>query len=246
MNSKQTYHSSLLTPNYVIGIIGGMGPEATVTLFSKIVEKSKAFVKVDQDHVRIVIDNNPKIPDRTQFIIGKGSDPLPEIINTAKNLEKAGVTIGAIPCMTSHYFIKEIQNAVTYPIINAYIETQNYIAQKFPEVKKIGVLSTTGTRKTKLFEKYITDHEVIFPSWESQENKVMEAIYGEMGIKKGELSKNNSDLLIEASKELISDGAQLIIAGCTEIPLVLKDGMLNVPIVDPMDIVAEKLIESNK
>ena len=129
MNSKQAPHSSLLTPHFLIGIIGGMGPEATVTLFTKIVEKSKTFVKVDQDHIRIIIDNNPKIPDRTQYIIGKGPNPLPAIINTAKNLEKAGVTIGAIPCMTSHYFIDEIQEAINYPIVNAYIETNNYIAQ---------------------------------------------------------------------------------------------------------------------
>lgn len=242
MNSPKAPNSPLVNPQIIVGIIGGMGPEATLNLFGKIIEKSKPFIQVDQDHIRIIIDNNPKIPDRTKFIQGKGKNPISAIIKTAQTLEKAGVTLGVIPCMTSHYFYDDIQNSVSYPIINAYIETYNYIISNFPNVQKIGVLATTGTRSTKLFEKHFANKKIIFPSLLTQENKVMEAIYGQKGIKKGLLSNENTSLLIDASHELIKNGAEIIIAGCTEIPLVLKKGMLAVPIVDPMEIVTKTII----
>ncbi|HOU76345.1 MAG TPA: amino acid racemase [Candidatus Dojkabacteria bacterium] len=243
MNSPKAPNSPLVNPQIIVGIIGGMGPEATLNLFGKIIEKSKPYVRVDQDHIRIIIDNNPKIPDRTEFIMKKGKSPLPQIVKTAQTLEKARVTLGVISCMTSHYFFDDIQGSVTFPILNAYIETYNFILQNHPNVKKIGVLATTGTRSTKLFEKYITGKEIIFPSLFTQENKVMEAIYGEQGIKKGIISTQNAKLLVEASNELITEGAEIIIAGCTEIPLVLKQNMLKVPIIDPMDVVAEVIVE---
>jgi len=80
----------------IIGILGGMGPEATIDLFYKIIKFTPA--KKDQDHLRIIIDNNPKIPDRTAAILGKGEDPIPALRETAKNLEKAGADFIIIPC----------------------------------------------------------------------------------------------------------------------------------------------------
>ena len=84
----------------VVGILGGMGPEATIDLFTKIVKGSK--VKKDQDHLRILIYNNSKIPDRTLAIKGKGPSPLPGLIQSAKVLEKAGADFVLIPCITAH------------------------------------------------------------------------------------------------------------------------------------------------
>jgi len=83
-----------------IGILGGMGPYATVELFSKILKFTPA--RKDQEHLRIIIDNNLKIPDRTEAILGNGKSLLPEMIATAKNLEKAKVDFILIPCNTAH------------------------------------------------------------------------------------------------------------------------------------------------
>ncbi|GAJ09165.1 unnamed protein product, partial [marine sediment metagenome] len=90
-------------PEKIIGILGGMGPEATIDLFYKIIKFNPS--EKDQDHLRIIIDNNPKIPDRTAAILGKGEDPLPALQETARNLEKAGANFIIIPCNTAHYFL---------------------------------------------------------------------------------------------------------------------------------------------
>lgn len=225
----------------ILGIIGGMGPEATAQLYMKMIKATK--VKRDQDHFRIIIDSNPKIPDRTKAILGLGESPVPYIIETAKNLQKMGVDIACIPCMTSHYFFDEIQEGVEMKIMNAFEELNNYLKKNFEGVVKIGVLATTGTRNTKIFEKYLKDMEIIYPDERFQSDYVMEAIYGEgTGIKSGVTEGRPVELLIEAGNNVIEKGAEVVILGCTEIGLVLKKDSLSKPSVDPMDVMAEFMV----
>lgn len=225
----------------VIGIIGGMGPEATANLFMKIIKATK--VDKEQEHFRIIIDSNPKIPDRTKAILENGESPVNAILDTAKNLEKAGVDLACIPCITAHYFFDEIQSQVSYKIINALEELNLYLKNNYSNIKNIGVLATTGTIKANLFKKYLSDFNIIYPDEHTQSNKVMEAIYGEVGIKKGNIDKENLDLLVESSRELIDNGAELIIGGCTEITLVLKSHNISKPLIDPMDVVAQSIVK---
>jgi len=225
----------------ILGIIGGMGPEATAQLYMKMIKATK--VKRDQDHFRIIIDSNPKIPDRTKAILGLGESPVPYIIETAKNLEKMGVDIACIPCMTSHYFFDEIQAGIEMKIMNAFEELNNYLQKNFEGIVKIGVLATTGTRNTKIFEKYLKDMEIIYPDERFQSDYVMEAIYGEgTGIKSGVTEGRPVELLIEAGNNVIEKGAEVVILGCTEIGLVLKKDSLSKPSVDPMDVMAEFMV----
>ena len=225
----------------ILGIIGGMGPEATAQLYMKMIKATK--VKRDQDHFRIIIDSNPKIPDRTKAILGLGESPVPYIIETAKNLQKMGVDIACIPCMTSHYFFDEIQEGVEMKIMNAFEELNNYLQKNFQGIIKIGVLATTGTRNTKIFEKYLKDMEIIYPDERFQSDYVMEAIYGEgTGIKSGVTEGRPVELLIEAGNNVIEKGAEVVILGCTEIGLVLKKDSLSKPSVDPMDVMAEFMV----
>lgn len=225
----------------ILGIIGGMGPEATAQLYMKMIKATK--VKRDQDHFRIIIDSNPKIPDRTKAILGLGESPVPYIVETAKNLEKMGVDIACIPCMTSHYFFDEIQAGVEMKIMNAFEELNNYLQKNFQGIIKIGVLATTGTRNTKIFEKYLKDMEIIYPDERFQSDYVMEAIYGEgTGIKSGVTEGRPVELLIEAGNNVIEKGAEVVILGCTEIGLVLKKDSLSKPSVDPMDVMAEFMV----
>ncbi|OPJ55157.1 cysteate racemase [Alkalithermobacter paradoxus] len=225
----------------VIGIIGGMGPEATANLYMKIIKATKT--KADQDHFRVIIDSNPKIPDRTQAILYNGKSPVDDIVKTAKNLELIGVDVGCIPCMTSHYFIESIQESVSYPIINAFEEVNKYILANYPRVNTVGVLATSGTVKTGLFEKYLDNINIIYPDNKDQEEKVMQAIYGEYGIKSGNLGEKPLMLLKEAATKLVQNGAELLISGCTEIGLVLKQEHLDIPIIDPMEIIAQTLVK---
>lgn len=220
-----------------LGIIGGMGPEATVNFYSRIIKNTQ--VSQDQDHFRVIIDSNTKIPDRTAAILNKGPSPLPALIETAKNLESLGVEIAGIPCITAHYYLEQLRPHTSINIMSALEVINHKIKTCYPNVKSIGVLATTGTVKTQLFDQQIDDLEVIYPSDESQVKKVMEAIYGDEGIKKVGVNKKSLNLLIAAGNELIEKGADIIIAGCTEIGVILNADHFNNPFLDPMDVLAE-------
>ncbi len=227
----------------VIGILGGMGPEATIDLFTRIVKKTK--VKKDQDHLRILIDNNPKIPDRTKAIQKKGPSPLRKLVRSAKTLEDAGADFIVIPCVTAHYYYKSLQKRIKVPILHIVEETMKYIQAKFKGIRKIGLIATTGTIKTGLFQKYFFHIGIalILPTPEIQKRSVMEAIYGKKGIKATGPSEDSKRLILIASQHLMEHGAQAIIAGCTEVPLVLREDDLPVPVIDPISILAEASIE---
>jgi aspartate racemase len=222
----------------VIGILGGMGPEATIDLFSKIVRLTGA--KKDQDHLRILIDSNPKIPDRTLAIQGKGPSPLPMLIRSAKTLEQAGADLIVIPCVTAHHFHERLRKRIGIPVLHVVEETARFTRAHLKGVRKVGLIATTGTVQTGLFQKFYSepDEEVLLPSPEIQETKVMKAIYGKTGIKAIGPSEGSKRLIIQASQTLIRKGAQAIIAGCTEIPLVLKDEDLSIRVVDPLSVLA--------
>ena len=226
----------------IIGIIGGMGPKATIDLFQKIVKHSPA--KKDQDHIRIIIDNNPKIPDRSKVILQKGENPLPEMIATAQNLERAGANFIIMPCNTAHFFYDDLQKKINIPIINMIKETSIYIHKTFPNIQRISLFATKGTYKTMLYQASLNKKgiETLIPTQDEQ-NKIMNIIYG---IKAG----NRLDLLkkdiLKLAENQIAKNTQGIIAGCTEIPLILKNGEIDIPIIDPTLVLAQKAIERAK
>lgn len=221
----------------VIGILGGMGPEATADLFSRIIKATPA-VK-DQNHIRIITDNNPKIPDRTAAILGRGPSPLPEIVKTAKNLEKAGADFIIIPCNTAHYYLKELKTSVSIPILNMIELSVKTIMKEFPKTKKAGVICTTGTLKARIYDQALgkKEIEVIYPTNKLQ-NNVMEAIYS---IKSGQIL-NSKKIIINVATKLVENGAEIIICGCTEISLILKNSDIFVPVIDPLQILAETAV----
>ncbi|MEM0085286.1 MAG: amino acid racemase [Candidatus Methanomethylicia archaeon] len=223
----------------VIGILGGLGPEATAELFIRIIKATPA--KRDQDHIPIIIFNNPKIPDRTAAILYGGESPLIELIKTAQRLERAGADFIIMPCNTAHYYYDELKSSVKIPFLNMIELTAEYVAKVYPNVKFVGLLATTGTVKTglyqKLFEKY--GFKIIVPSDEDQ-RIVMSGIYD--GVKAGNLDLGRK-LLLDIANKLIDRGSELMILGCTEVSVVIKSGDLRVPVVDPLQILAEEAVK---
>ena len=226
-------------PEKIIGILGGMGPEATIDLFCKIIKFTPA--EKDQDHLRIIIDNNPKIPDRTAAILGKGEDPLPALQETARNLEKAGADFIIIPCNTAHYFLSLIQESVKIPILSMIEKTAKETQKKIPSIKKVGLLASIGTYKTEIYHRQFKKFniEVISPE-EKDKEEVMKAIYA---VKAGNLSEGIKKSILKIAQKLIDKGAEVIIAGCTEIPLILKEGDVAVPLIDPTQVLAKAAVQ---
>lgn len=217
-----------------VGILGGMGPEATADLFMKIIKATPATK--DQEHLRIVVDNNPRIPDRTAYILGKGGDPTPLLLETAKNVESMGAGLIAMPCNTAHYFHGAIQAAVNVPVLHMMREVARVLKGR---VERVGLLATSGTLKTELYHKSLAEAgiSVIVPSHDDQ-IEVMDAIYS---VKGGNLEKGREIALRQGAK-LVGAGAQAVIAGCTELPLVLRDGDLEAPVIDPTKVLAEACV----
>ena len=222
----------------IIGILGGMGPEATADLYLRIIKAKPA--KRDQDHPRVIIYSNSKVPDRTAAILGTGPNPMPELIRAGKRLEEAGADFIIIPCNTAHYFIHQLQKELRVPILHMIKLSATKSKEFYPNVKKAGILATDGTVKSGLYKSAYgkLGIEVLEPTPESQA-EVMKAIY--QYIKAGNLIDGGL-LLRSVANVLIAAGAEMIICGCTEVSLVLKEGDLTVPILDPLQVLAEAAV----
>lgn len=223
-----------------IGILGGMGPEATIYMFRLIVKLTK--VEKDQDHIPIIVFNNPKIPDRTAAIVRGGPSPLPYLVDSAIFLEKAGADFILMPCVTAHYFYKEIVKYITIPFLHLLEESIRYVKRELGHVKRIGLLATEGTVQTGLFQELFNKNgiEIVVPKKEGQ-NLIMKALYQKEGIKAGykELPK---EMILQVLQQLIRDKVGGVIAGCTEIPLVLSESDMEIPFINPLKIIARKSI----
>jgi len=211
-----------------IGVLGGLGPWATLDLFEKLLRLTPAAV--DQDHLRIIIDNNPKIPDRSPAILGAGEDPTPALVATARNLERAGADFIIIPCNTAHAFVEAIRASVAIPVLNIMDEVAAAAAAEMPPLRRAGVLATRAAVAARLYHHSFArvGVDVLSPDSAGQD-VVNEAIYG---VKAGRMGPDVTRRLVGVCEGLILDGAQVLVLGCTELPFVLQPGDVEVPLLD--------------
>lgn len=221
----------------ILGIIGGMGPSATALLFQKIIDLTDAGT--DADHIHIIIDNNPTTPDRTAAILNNDDTPAVHICESGKRLEQCGAQILAIPCNTSHYFLPYIQERLDIPVINMLEETaKECVACGYT---KVGVLATTGTRNTRIYEKQLEKFGIttVYPDQEGQE-RVMEIIYDQ--VKAGKIA--DTSIIKSHLDQMAENGVEAFILGCTELPIVLKDGAYGYHFIDTLEVLAKSAITS--
>lgn len=225
--------------NSKIAIIGGMGPEATAYYYTQFVKRTQ--VTKDQDHFQVFVDANAKIPDRTQAIVYGKESPLPLLLESIDHLNQLKVNKAFITCLTSHYFFNDLKAHAQFKLFHAIEETANALKSK--GITKVGLLATTGSVKLGLFHTFMVG-EILVPSVEDQENLVMDAIYSPVhGIKSGHTSGPALDQLRTAGQNLIDQGAQVIIGGCTEVSMVLSSNDFTVDFIDPMLVVIDKIIQ---
>jgi len=224
-----------------IGILGGMGPEATLDCYSRIISNTPA--KTDQEHLRVIIDSNPKVPDRTAAIIAEGQSPVPILVAGCRALQKAGADFIIIPCVSAHFFLDEIQQQIALPILSIFDVVSETITSDHPQIKTVGLMGTTGTINGGLFQKRLAVEGIeTMVAGETQQSKVMAAIYD---IKNSQPARSRAQItsdLVAAAGSLISKGALGIISGCTEIPLALKQEHLSVPYFDALTLLARAAI----
>lgn len=225
----------------VIGILGGMGPGATLDLFEKIIRSTPA--SKDQEHLRVIVDNNPKVPDRTEAILEKGENPVPILVQMGQSLERAGADFIIIPCISAHFFLEDLRCQLSLPILSVFDEIANLITRAHPAIKRVGLLATTGTVQGGRFEKRLLESGIrtLLPESEDQE-RVMSTIYSIKGLGAEEVHKESKEIMIDVANHLIKKGSEGIIAGCTEIPMVLEPEDITVPLFDPLLILARAAV----
>ncbi|MBW1731295.1 MAG: amino acid racemase [Deltaproteobacteria bacterium] len=224
-----------------IGILGGMGPEATLACFARIITNTPA--SRDQDHLRVVIDSNPKVPDRTQAILGQGDSPLPLLIEGCRALERAGADFVIIPCVTAHFFWEDLLRHSPLPLISLLDVVAEAITRNYPEIKRVGLLATSGTIQSGIFQQRLATEgiETLACNQEDQD-RIMAAIYevkkSPSGVSREALTAN----VVEIAQRLLDRGAQGIVAGCTEIPLILGSEHIPAPYFDSLLLLARAAI----
>lgn len=255
LDSNQSYvRAALASPHAVarqakVGVVGGVGPAATVDFLSKIVKNTPAGR--DQDHIKVVVEQNPQIPDRTANLIGEGADPTVALYSTCKRLEAAGADIIAIPCNTAHAFVERIQPYLSVPIINMLDTTIEHLKSSLPTGAKVGLLATQGTIESGIYAEAADGSglELLAPD-EPHQRLVMSSIYGPRGVKAGFTTGTCKDELEAALLHLVDRGATAIILGCTELPLLIQAtpshrvGHATVLVVDPTDLLARRCVQA--
>jgi aspartate racemase len=216
-----------------IGVLGGMGPEATAAFFDLIVRHTRA--RRDQDHIPVIVCSLPQIPDRTRAILHGGPSPLPLLQRGLAMLHQAGADFAVMPCLSAHHFHSALEARSPIPLVHLPEETVAEVKKRRPRLKKVGLLATTGTIRSRVFHDVFeaSGIEVLCPDGRAQ-RRLMSAIYGRSGIKAGAPPGRPREILRNVATGLIRRGAQAVIAGCTEVPLVLGEGDLAVPLIDPM------------
>ncbi len=224
----------------VLGIIGGVGPLATAYFMEMIIKNTPA--QTDQDNIPMIIFNDPQIPDRTAYILNRSNqNPVTEMENVARWLEDAGADYLAIPCNTAHFFYDRICDAVNLPVISIMEETVKKVALLLGENATVGLMATEGTVQSKVFQDYLEKSNIkcVVPSEENQE-VVTSLIYDQVKANK----PYDVDEFMRVANQLKSDGADMVIVGCTELSVIYQD-LDDKPewMIDTLQVLSDRCIE---
>ena len=226
--------SEHIDSNKTVGVLGGMGPAATVDFMATVVAMTPA--RTDQDHVHLIVDNDPSIPPRQDAILRGGADPGPAMASMAQRLQDAGADFLVMPCNTAHAFSKAVSDAVSIPLLSIIDVTVAACRNH----KKVGLLSTAACLKSGVYQEAMQalDKELVLPT-DEELTEFTELVFR---IKQGDQSEPVAKGMLQMVDALQTRGAQAIIAGCTEIPLVLNKSMLDIPLVSSTDELARQTI----
>lgn len=222
-----------------VGILGGMGPEAGCEFLRRLIRRTP--VQKDQDHLQAILYNQPKIPDRSSHILVGAPSPLDDLIQAVRKLESWGSDFIAIPCNTAHYYFSSLVAAVGIPILDIIEVTVRDVVEIVGKSGRVGVLATRATIATGLFQKALTKRGLLAlcPD-ESLQLKLHSAIWT---LKSGRGFERAAADISRVAGQLVDQGAEVLILGCTELGLVLHPQDFSVPIVDSLDSLAQATIE---
>lgn len=219
----------------IVGVLGGMGPDATVDFMAKVIALTPAGK--DQDHVRMIVDHNPKVPNRQHAMLGDGEDPGPTLAAMAAGLERAGADFLVMPCNTAHAFGELIEAAVSIPLISIIDLT----VAACVEFDAVGILATDSCLQCRIYQDALASKGIESVLPDHQDTAALMRFITR--IKSGTRGAEIAGQVRNLAENLVGKGAQAIIAGCTEIPLVLDGSMLAVPLIASTDVLAQATVK---
>ena len=222
----------------LVGIIGGMGPEATVDFMSRVLIATPA--KSDQDHIRMVVENNPRIPSRQLAMRGEGVDPGATIAAIASRLESMGADFIVMPCNLAHAWQSDIEAAINIPFLSIIDESVRAAMECSGDDSAVGLMTTPGCFTAGLYQQALADAGR--PIITQTPDELTETMAFVEQIKSGNKSAEVSEGLRALANKLVSRGARVLIAACTEFPLVLDESMFDVAFVSSTDVLAKKTV----
>lgn len=223
-----------------IGVLGGMGPESTAELLVWITRCTPAAS--EQDHFRVLIDSNPKIPNRTDALLsGRLGPVIDALVESAVGLERAGAEIIGIPCNTAHAFLGDVSKAVGVPIVDMVDEAARRASELFGSDAAIGLLATDGTLRSRLYHEALERYGMVGvgPPTPGVQNAVMDALDA---VKLHGVSEDAYLALAIGVRDVVGQGVTALIAGCTEASLVFRRHQPPLPWLDPLQLLAEALV----
>lgn len=220
-----------------VGILGGMGPEATILLQQKVLDAVNA--REDQDHIPLLIDMNPQVPSRIAHLLEKsGEDPGPTLGAMAARLEQSGSAALAMPCNTAHFYADAIASAVHIPLLNMIDLAVDHGAQRLDRGACVGILGSPAVRQAKLFEHAFGAHGISV-IWPKNDHDMLKAI---RMVKADGPCNAARAILSAASQELAVEGASLQFVACSEFSLIVDSAESEAGVVDTINLLAQAIV----
>lgn len=224
----------------LIGVLGGMGPAATVDLYAKVV--ALAGARRDQDHVRLIVDGDPEVPDRQAAIAGTGESAGPAIVAKALRLKAARAEVLAMACHAAHAYRRDVEEATGLPFVSLVDVAVEAAVRAAPGARTAGLLATPATLDARLYEdaaaaaglRLVTPDHVA-----DGRRRLMDLVWR---VKAGDSGPGVRSGMADIAAELVAAGAEVLVAACTEVPLVLTQADASVPLVDATAALAERLV----
>jgi aspartate racemase len=222
------------------GVIGGMGPEATVEFLRRLVAATPA--RDDGDHIRVLVDSNPKIPSRIAALIeGTGRDPLPVLVEMARGLEKQGADFLVVPCNTAHHYLPGIAAAVRVPLLDMVALSVAALKGLSPRPRRIAMLASPAVRKVGLYSARLESagFEAVFPD-AAGEAEMLEII---RAVKANSAGSRHRAGYARLAASLDADACLI---ACTELSVLGAPEGLVKPVVDALDALVRATVAEAK
>lgn len=223
----------------VVGVLGGMGPLATIDFMHKMLKATPA--RQDQEHVPMVVSSIPQVPDRNAAWRGEGDSPLAAMLASGQRLAEAGAGLVVMPCNTAHLWFDELHHRLGLPMLHLVDAALAEAGALAGPAARIGLLATDATLDAGLYQRRELDgmaFDWLLPDAASRAGQVMPGI---AAVKAGDLARGAA-LLHHAAQALAARGAQVLLLGCTEIPLVMHEDSAPLPVVDATAALARRAV----